>query len=263
MSALKNSFKEIIEDNYSGSNTITLKIVGFLNKFIDNKSKLLPYTESFKTQFIDFNSTYNFLLEAEKRIKNDDIPGLREYLKNYKTTNDSKYAAIYRKCLPLLKNKSKLITISNSKTILEILKLFEKDKNKFSVTVCESRPVFEGRIFANELLKCNIEVNFITEAMIAAYVPTVNVALIGADKILKNGNVINKMGSKILAIACKEFDKPFYVAADSSKFSSNNKFRNPRKNPDEIWGKSIKRIQIKNQYLEEIEKKYITKIIRF
>ncbi len=154
----------------------------------------------------------------------------------------------------------RVITLSRSGTVLEILKLWHQKNKKLKVVVCESRPKFEGRLMAKELADNGINVELITDAMMGLYVPKVDAAIIGADTVLKNGNVVNKVGSKSLALLCKEYKKPFYVVTSKSKLSKKKIFKPKKENPQEIWDKKVKNLSISNIYFEEIEKKLITKI---
>ena len=43
--------------------------------------------------------------------------------------------------------------------------------------------------------------------------------VVGAEGVVENGGIINKIGTYAVAIAAKEHKKPFYVAAESFKFA--------------------------------------------
>jgi len=114
---------------------------------------------------------------------------------------------------------------------------------------------------AEELAEIGIKSLLISDAMMSLYVSKVDASFIGADSVLKNGNVINKVGSKSLALLCKEYKKPFFVVTTQKKFSNGNIFHHKNENPKEIFGREKKNLSVKNIYFEEIEKKFITKII--
>jgi translation initiation factor 2B subunit (eIF-2B alpha/beta/delta family) len=113
---------------------------------------------------------------------------------------------------------------------------------------------------AEELAANGIKVELITDAMIGLYVHKVDAAIIGADMVLKNRNVVNKVGSKALALMCKENKKPLYVVTTRSKFSNKDNFKPKKEKPDEIWNMKIKNLSISNTYFEKVDKKLITKI---
>jgi methylthioribose-1-phosphate isomerase len=87
------------------------------------------------------------------------------------------------------------------------------------VYACETRPLLQGsRLTAWELSRAGIPVTVITDGMAAALMARgdVDVCLVGADRIARNGDVANKIGTYALAIAARQHNIPFYVAAPSS-----------------------------------------------
>jgi methylthioribose-1-phosphate isomerase len=83
----------------------------------------------------------------------------------------------------------------------------------------ETRPLLQGsRLTAWELSRDGI--NYLVQADGAASSTIlrglVDFAVIGADRIAKNGDTANKIGSLGVALACKEAGIPFMVAAPSS-----------------------------------------------
>jgi methylthioribose-1-phosphate isomerase len=83
----------------------------------------------------------------------------------------------------------------------------------------ETRPLFQGaRLTAWELQRDGIPVTLIADSM-AGYVMQqgdVDLVLVGADRIARNGDVANKIGTYTLAVLAKEHGVPFYVAAPLS-----------------------------------------------
>ena len=83
----------------------------------------------------------------------------------------------------------------------------------------ETRPVLQGaRLTAWELMQDNIDVTLITDNM-AAHVMSkgmIQAVVVGADRIARNGDAANKIGTYGVAILAKEHGIPFYVAAPLS-----------------------------------------------
>lgn len=46
-----------------------------------------------------------------------------------------------------------------------------------------------------------------------------DLVLLGAEAVVENGGVINKLGSYQIAVCAKALNKPFYIAAESYKFA--------------------------------------------
>jgi methylthioribose-1-phosphate isomerase len=90
---------------------------------------------------------------------------------------------------------------------------------KIHVYVDETRPVLQGaRLTTWELMQENIPCTLITDNMAGyfLYRDMIDLAIVGADRIARNGDVANKIGTYSLAVLCKEHGIPFYVAAPLS-----------------------------------------------
>uniref|UniRef100_A0A452F9A0 Methylthioribose-1-phosphate isomerase n=1 Tax=Capra hircus TaxID=9925 RepID=A0A452F9A0_CAPHI len=83
----------------------------------------------------------------------------------------------------------------------------------------ETRPYNQGaRLTAFELVYEQIPATLITDSMAAAAMAHrgVSAVVVGADRVVANGDTANKVGTYQLAIAAKHHGIPFYVAAPSS-----------------------------------------------
>ncbi len=90
---------------------------------------------------------------------------------------------------------------------------------KIQVYADETRPVLQGaRLTAWELMEDNIPVTLITDNAAGAILRKgeINLAIVGTDRTVANGDVANKIGTYSLAVLCKENGVPFYVAAPLS-----------------------------------------------
>jgi len=92
---------------------------------------------------------------------------------------------------------------------------------KFHVYVDETRPVLQGaRLTAYELKKAGIPCTLICDNVASFLMAQgkVNLVVVGADRIARNGDTANKIGTYGLAVSCKYHHIPFYVAAPLSTF---------------------------------------------
>ena len=83
----------------------------------------------------------------------------------------------------------------------------------------ETRPLLQGsRLTAWELEQANIPVTILADSAAASLMreKSIDLVIVGADRIAANGDVANKVGTYALAIAAKHHGVPFYVAAPSS-----------------------------------------------
>jgi len=90
---------------------------------------------------------------------------------------------------------------------------------KFQVIADETRPVLQGaRLTSWELMQAEIPVTLITDNTAGALMQKgeINLAIVGTDRTVRNGDVANKIGTYTVAVLCKEHGIPFYVAAPMS-----------------------------------------------
>lgn len=155
-----------------------------------------------------------------------------------------------------IKRKRKIFTHCHSSSVVGVLKL----NRKLKVFNTETRPLFQGRKTATELSKAGIDVVSVVDAAAFQYIKKSNAVVLGADAILDNGNVINKIGSGMYAEIAYHNKKPVYIIADSLKFSE-RVVKIEHRIPEEIWDKELKNLKIENPAFGVIKAKYITKVI--
>jgi len=113
----------------------------------------------------------------------------------------------------LLPSSGTIITLSYSATVLEALR-----GTKAHVAVAESLPGGEGARTARRLRAAGSTATVIPDAAAGQWAATADAVLLGADAVTRRG-VINKVGSRLLALAAKAERTPCYVVADTSKFA--------------------------------------------
>jgi len=97
---------------------------------------------------------------------------------------------------------------------------FEEGK-KIEVFVDETRPFLQGaRLTAWELSKLGIPYVLIADNMAGWLMQKkeISLAIVGADRIARNGDAANKIGTYSVAVLARENKIPFYVAAPLSTF---------------------------------------------
>ena len=252
--------KRILNNKTLGSSELASLLNRYFFSIRDDKSKIMKSFSLVKNELGYFTTIKSYLNELDNQIKAKGKRDLEKFFIEYSGKTEKETEIIFNKIKLHLAKVDSVLTLSRSGTVLGILKLWYKINKNLKVVVCESRPKFEGRLTAKELSDIRIEVELITDAMIGIYILKVDAVLIGADSILRNSNVVNKVGSHALALLCKEFKKPFYVVTTKSKYSNKNIFRHNQEDPNEIWSKRVKNLSISNIYFEEVPKKLITKI---
>ena len=104
-------------------------------------------------------------------------------------------------------------------TALGVIRAAVEGGKRITVYADETRPFLQGaRLTAWELLRDGIETTVITDSMAGPLMRTgsVDVVVVGADRIAANGDVANKIGTYTVAVLAHEHGVPFYVAAPTS-----------------------------------------------
>ena len=101
-------------------------------------------------------------------------------------------------------------------TALGVVRAAREAGKSVRVLACETRPVLQGaRLTAWELARDGIDVTIVTDSMVAATMARglVDLAVVGADRIARSGDVANKIGTYGVACLADAHGVPFYVAA--------------------------------------------------
>lgn len=104
-------------------------------------------------------------------------------------------------------------------TALSLIYAAWAEGKKFHVYVSETRPLLQGaRLTAWELSQAHIPLTVITDNMAGWLMKEgkIDLILVGADRIARNGDTANKIGTYSLAVLANCHRIPFYVVAPTS-----------------------------------------------
>lgn len=123
----------------------------------------------------------------------------------------------------LVPREAQVLVHSRSGAVLAVLREAAAAGKRVRAYVTTGWPLAEGRQMAADLVQAGLEVTLIPDAAVAAAAVRAAragpaLALVGADAVLPGGDVINKVGTRALALAARDAGIPFYVAAESLKF---------------------------------------------
>jgi len=209
------------------------------------------------------NFTY-MNLRTEKNIKSLKsklIAHEDNYLKNMKS--NSEMLASYGS--RIIEDGSVIMTYCHSSTVASILKKAHNLGKEFEVIACETRPKFQGRITARELVNAGINTTLIVDGAMNTFMRKVDLVLVGADAITSTGDLVNKVGTGTLSHIAKFHDVPFYSAAEVYKYDPLTLYGTREKieerSTKEVWEKPPKKLKIRNPAFDLIESRYISAYI--
>jgi translation initiation factor 2B subunit (eIF-2B alpha/beta/delta family) len=159
----------------------------------------------------------------------------------------------------LLGDGKTVLTNSYSSSVLRAAGFAKGNKVRF--IVAESRPLFEGRKTARELARMGFAVTLISDAACSIFIEEADLVLVGADTILPDGSLVNKVGTKLIALAAYGRTIPFHAVTQRVKIAPDRKhFEIEEKEGREI-SRPIGKVTMRNPYFDVTPSKYVTAII--
>lgn len=246
---MEKGFNNILNDKTSGSAELLTKLFKHLRKQVSNGKLIEQEIKIARRKLGHFAVIKNHLHDLNKILKTKDPELILSYLSSIIKQEKESYDRIFNSLPDSIKNYHSILTLSNSKTIFEVIKKWHKLNRKLSVIVLRSNPVGEGKILADKLKKHGINSIVIHDSSIQKYIKKAELLLLGCDVILKNGDIINKTGSRNAAVIARDLDIPVVVVSSKSKIISTNSIK--------ITGRE----EAEKQLFERVEKELITHLV--
>ena len=170
----------------------------------------LNYIKSLESNSV--SSLVEALIENAIKMHDEDIE-INKTIGKYGAQEVPEGATILTHC-----NAGALATAGYGTALGVIRAAYEKDPT-IRVFADETRPRQQGaRLTTWELVTDNIPVTLITDGMCGYFMSKdmIDFVVVGADRIAAYGDTANKIGTYTVAIAAKEHNIPFYIAAPLS-----------------------------------------------
>ncbi|WP_241155926.1 S-methyl-5-thioribose-1-phosphate isomerase [Adlercreutzia sp. ZJ154] len=206
----------------------------------------------------------------------DILNALCKYVCQLIASDEATCRAIGKAGAKLIKPSSNILTHCNAGslatafygTALGVVYTAHEQGKVRRVFADETRPVGQGaRLTSWELSRAGIPVTLICDNM-AAYVMAqgfIDAVIVGADRIARNGDVANKIGTLGVAILAKHFGIPFYVAAPLSSFDpkaiSGTSIEIEQRDSREVINKPIAGVDVLNPAFDVTPASLISAII--
>ena len=171
---------------------------------------------------VDLSNAIEYMIKEIKNGKDATVAAIEWHEKIIKSTKKiSEYGA------SLLKNKAAVLLHCNAGPLATggygtslgaVLKAGKS--NDIMVYVDETRPRCQGSLTYYELSVAGVRHTVIVDSAAGFLLRKnkIGAVMVGADRIAKNGDVANKIGTYQLAVLAKENKVPFYVLAPLSTF---------------------------------------------
>ena len=166
-----------------------------------------------------------------------------------------------------IKDGSTIMTHCHSSLSTGIVLEAHRQGKDIQVFCTETRPRYQGRITAKEFVDAGITTTQVVDSAMRWVINRYNVDIIitGADAITSQGTVINKIGTRLLALAAREMDVPFYTAINLLKYDPETSIGKlseiEMRSSSEIWEDAPKGLNFLNPAFETVSHDLIDGII--
>lgn len=163
-----------------------------------------------------------------------------------------------RRATALIAGK-RVLTLSRSETVLAALSSARPSPTVF---VAVSQPGGEGVAAAEQLAAAGLPVTLVSDAGVAEAVMSqrVEILLLGADRVLPSGAVVNKIGTRPAALLARERGIPVYALAAADKVSEQEEANLEAVDPKEIYDGPAS-ITVRSPLFEIVEADLITGVV--
>ncbi len=257
--------RQVADDNTSGSVELTTKgaealclfadettaqdLHRFLSEFMAVGRALIRAQLSMAPLFNLVNSVLSSLDAAENVDEGRRIAraAARAFAADLKVRGEK----IAVEAFPLIFDGATVMTHSRSSTVLRTLSLARARGHSFAILCTESRPIYEGRELARQLAQRGIDVTLVTDAAVAHFMSHVDLVMVGADSLSRQG-LVNKMGTHALALAARADGIPLYALCGTEKFlpSDYPHLEIESKDPREVWEGYPEGVTVLNYYFD-------------
>ncbi len=164
-----------------------------------------------------------------------------------------------------IRDNTVVFTHCHSSTVTHLLSKAKKNGKTFEVVCTETRPVFQGRTTAKEMLALDVKTTFIVDSAARSFMRNADIVIVGADAITSEGNIINKIGTSTIALLAHEARKPFYVVSELLKFDPatvcGEYEKIEERSPDEVWKDAPEKLVVRNPAFDVTRRDFIHGVI--
>ncbi len=206
---------EIAAEKYSGPDDIAT-----FKKYMEQAAKLLKSTRPTAVSLPNaVNYVMRVLRESEYRSVKEAVEAVIERAEKFIQYSKSATKKIGEIGSRLLEDGDRVLTHCNSSAALSVIIEAWRRGKDLEVYATETRPKFQGHITVTKLAEAGLTVTLIPDSAVRLLMKRLDKVVVGADTVTANGAVINKVGTSQIALAAKEHNVNFFVAAESIKFS--------------------------------------------
>ena len=124
-----------------------------------------------------------------------------------------------KNCALALPETCRVLTHSYSSTVSKALQFAYQFGKRPEVYATESRPGEEGVRLVKDLSSRKIQARLVPDVTAPSEMPDVDLVVVGADSVMTDGSLVNKIGTTKIAMLSDARSIPVYVVCETAKFS--------------------------------------------
>jgi len=175
---------------------------------------------------------------------------LVEYLTKGKQEKEKGMKKIAKEFVNFCDKEQVVFTHCHSHTVEFVIKSLNNSGLLKYVINTETRPAYQGRITAKNLVSAGIKVKHTVDSGAYNLMHEADVFLTGCDSILASGAIINKVGTKSISSIAEKNGVPHYVLTHINKFDPLSLYTDnydlELRDPKEVWDYKNKKLEIVN-----------------
>ncbi|MFH0764913.1 MAG: hypothetical protein V2A61_00685 [Calditrichota bacterium] len=199
---------------------------------------------------------------AVRELTDDDWPAFEAGIQSLTVTFRALLDRMEARVGEIPQARETLLTFSNSSTVTRMITACRRVGWPQRVIVGEGRPILEGIAMARKLTSAGIPVRLFTDAALMSRITEADAVWVGGDSLSRNG-LVNKVGSRALAMLAKQRNIPFISLMASDKLLSPQMlpyFHLLKQNPREIAADDAEGLDVVNEYYETLPLDIVTHI---
>jgi ribose 1,5-bisphosphate isomerase len=229
------------------------------DRFVSELNSLSATLSNAQAQMSALSNICRLILSASGRLPAAEVGTYIGELRRKVGEASSRTAA---KAAGLVADGRSYATLSQSEFVLKTFETAAAEGRIATVYVMESRPLFEGRQSARALKAMGHRPILVSDAAIGFFIQRIDAAFVGADAILSDGTLVNKIGSYGLAAACSVAKKDFYAVTSVLKYDPAKNaagFLNKEESPHEIFPNP--EFEVTNIYFDMVNPRLVTTVV--
>jgi ribose 1,5-bisphosphate isomerase len=151
--------------------------------------------------------------ETVDELRASAVAGAREFRERLDSAQDDLGAIGANR----LQDGDTVLFHCHSTDVMSCIRAAREQGTSVSAIVKETRPRKQGHITARQLRELDVPVTLVVDGAAGRYLDEADHVFVGADSVTADGSVVNKIGTRQLAVTARERDTPIVVAAQTVK----------------------------------------------